>query len=319
VHQAIRKTLRDQPDQFSILNGGMVIVAHGAVVDDKERTMKLVRPSIINGSQTQGELRRFFAQHAGAPEYVPSIRFEVIVTNDDDLIAEISIARNFQNDVLAISIAGRRGQLDELEKAVQSGFPNAKLRKAETDLTADGEFLDTEKIIQVIFALLPESMITKLDAKADPSNKVFTYSQKTRCLKLFQRVVENGPADVYKCCLDLAPVAWALYEKWKSHQGFKGSRLRSIEREDGKIIDVPDGVIFPILAAHSAFIKTDKKGKWYLDKPEALADAELIEAAKQTYMEIADHDPWKMGKSKACFSSLLRITSIYARLSPRSH
>jgi hypothetical protein len=34
----------------------------------------------------------------------------VIVTNDDDLIAEISIARNFQNDVLAISIAGRLTQ-----------------------------------------------------------------------------------------------------------------------------------------------------------------------------------------------------------------
>jgi hypothetical protein len=27
VHQAIRKTLRDTPDQFSVLNGGMVIVA----------------------------------------------------------------------------------------------------------------------------------------------------------------------------------------------------------------------------------------------------------------------------------------------------
>src|SRR5579872_6785300 len=27
VHQAIRKTLKDNPDQFSVLNGGMVIVA----------------------------------------------------------------------------------------------------------------------------------------------------------------------------------------------------------------------------------------------------------------------------------------------------
>jgi hypothetical protein len=116
---------------------------------------------------------------------VPSIKFELIVTNDDDLIAEISIARNFQNDVRAISIAGRRGQLGDLEKAVQKGFPNVRLRKSETDLTA-GEFLDTEKIIQVILALLPESMMEKLDGLADASNKVSTYSQKTRCLKLFR-------------------------------------------------------------------------------------------------------------------------------------
>src|SRR5947209_20253740 len=34
VHRAIRKTLADQPDQFSILNAGMVIVARSAEVDD---------------------------------------------------------------------------------------------------------------------------------------------------------------------------------------------------------------------------------------------------------------------------------------------
>jgi len=43
VHQAIRKTLHDRPDEFSILNGGMVIVARGATVDDKERLMHLDR------------------------------------------------------------------------------------------------------------------------------------------------------------------------------------------------------------------------------------------------------------------------------------
>lgn len=316
VHQAIRKTLRDQPDQFSILNGGMVIVARGATVDDKERIIQLDRPSIINGSQTQGELKKFFEEainlEAGAFE--PSIKFEIIITDDNDLIAEISIARNFQNDVRAISIAGRRGQLDELEAAIQKKYPKAQLRKSETDLTADGEYLDTEKIIQVIFALLPVDMLEKLEAQSDPSNKVFTYSQKTRCLKLFQKLVEDGPMDVYQCCLDLAPLAWQLYEKWKSHQGFRGTRIRSITREDGEIIEVPDGVIFPIIAAHSAFVKKNSKG-WTITKPARFDDNELIEAAKQAYMEIADHNPQSMGKSKACYSTLYRITAIYARLS----
>jgi hypothetical protein len=158
-------------------------------------------------------------------------------------------------------------------------------------------------------------MIKKLAAQSDPSNKVFTYSQKTRCLRLFQRLVENGPQDVYQCCLDLAPVAWILYESWKSHQGFKGTRIRSIERENGEIIEVPDGVIFPILAAHSAFVKKDKTGVWAVLKPKAFADSELIEAAKQAYMEIAGHNPQSMGKSKACYSTLVRITAIYAKLS----
>jgi hypothetical protein len=314
VHQAIRKTLHEHSDEFSILNGGMVIVARGAAVDDKEKIIRMHQPSIINGSQTQGELIRYFREYNGKPDDPPSIKYELIVCNDNDLIAEISIARNFQNDVRAISIAGRRGQLDELEAAVQTAYPRAKLRKSETDLTADGEFLDTEKMIQVVFALLPEAMLAKMGAQDDPSNKVFTYSQKTRCLKLFQTLVEDGPSEVYRCFLDLAPEAWRLYEAWKSHQGFRGSRIRSIEREDGVIIEVPDGVIFPILAAHSPFVKTERS-KWVIKKPSLFTDAEIIEAAKQAYMEIAEHNPQTMGKSKACYSTLVRITAIYARLS----
>ena len=111
----------------------MVIVARGAAVDDKEKIIRLREPSIINGSQTQGELNRYFQEYAGQPNNPPSIKYELIICNDDDLIAEISIARNFQNDVRAISIAGRRGQLNDLEVAVQTVYPEAKLKEyAET-------------------------------------------------------------------------------------------------------------------------------------------------------------------------------------------
>lgn len=314
VHQAIRKTLKDTPDIFSVLNSGMVIVARAASVDDKAKIIHLDRPSIINGSQTQGEIQRYFDSFGGKPDTIPSIKFEIIVTDDDNLIAEISIARNFQNDVRPISIAGRRGQLDELESALQEEFPDARLRKSETDLVVDGEYIDTEKLIQVIFALLPEEMLGKI-GKFESDSKVFAYSQKTRCLKLFQGIVEDGPSEVYQCCLDLAPIAWRIYAKWKSHQGFKGTRIRSIEREDGVIVEVPDGVIFPIIAAHSAFIRyNEPEERWELNSPLKFDETELISAAKRAYMDIASHNPQSMGKNKACYSALLTITSIYAKL-----
>ena len=53
--------------------------------------------------------------------------------------------------------------------------------------------------------------------------------------------------------------------------------------------------------------------RWTLRKPDMFTDLEMIEAAKQAYMEIADHNPQTMGKSKACYSALIRITTIYAR------
>jgi len=317
VHQAIRKTLEDQPDQFSILNGGMVIVARAVEIDDKRKLLVLQRPSIINGSQTQGELSRYFNKYRSSADFFePSIKFELIVTTDDGLIAEISIARNFQNDVRPISIAGRRGQLDELEVAVQKDIPSAKLRKSETDIV--GEYVDTEKLIQVLFALMPGALLKSVCEDDDSSNKVFTYSQKTRCLKLFQRLVnaageDSESADVYQYFLDIAGQAWKLYGRWKSHPGFRGTRLPLFERENSQVAVAADGILFPILSAFSAFVYQSGK-KWEINIPDVFDENELIDAAAQAYMEIANRDPQTMGKSKACYSTLLRLTGLYARL-----
>ncbi|MCI1730511.1 MAG: AIPR family protein [Chiayiivirga sp.] len=309
VHQAIRHTLNNNIDDFSILNGGMVLVARAAEVDDKHKVIQLTKPSIINGSQTQGELKRYF-QKMGDEALDPSIKYELIITDDSELVAEISIARNFQNDVRAISIAGRRGQLDELETAVRRVHKGAQLRKSETDASSD-DYLDTEKLIQVLFALMPDEVFEELGVS---DSKVFTYSQKARCLKTFQRIVDEDELKaVYAYCLNMAGDAWTLYENWKSHQGFKGTRLRSIERDGGEIVDVPDGIIFPILASLSVFVKK-KAGKWSFMPPSKFDESELIDTAATSYKEIADSNPWVMGKSKACYSTLHRVTSIYARL-----
>lgn len=316
VHQAIRKTLEDQPDQFSILNGGMVIVARAVEVDDKRNVLVLHRPSIINGSQTQGELDRYFSKYRSSPDFFePSIKFELIVTTDDGLIAEISIARNFQNDVRPISIAGRRGHLDELELAVQKDIPDAKLRKSETDIS--GKYLDTEKLIQVMFVLMPGSLLTSLNEDGDAS-KVFTYSQKTRCLKLFQRLVDTSGKDsrsseVYQYFLDISGQAWKLYGRWKSHPGFRESGFPLFERENGEGAAVPDGILFPILSAFSAFVERQDQ-KWEINIPDVFDENELIGAAEQVYMEIASRNPQTMGKSRACYSTLLRLTVLCARL-----
>jgi hypothetical protein len=53
---------------------------------------------------------------------------------------------------------------------------------------------------------------------------------------------------------------------------------------------------------------------WRLLPVDRFDEQELIDAAAQIYMEIADHNPQTMGKNKACYSALQRITAIYARL-----
>jgi len=326
VHRAMMETLKNDPTRFSVLNGGVVIVCRDYDTDEKSRVLKLESPSIINGSQTQGVLRGFLRQRGESLSDEIYVTFELIVTHDDDLIADTSIARNFQNDVMTVSIVGRLGQLDELEQALQRAYPGKKLRKSETKvartLSLKEDYVLTEKLIQVLIALTPAELWYKSGEEGRP-NKVYTYSGKEKCLKEFQRVVRMAKnpedpehekyAELYQFYLDVAAEALELYESWKQHEDWRGTRLRAIIRDGRDIVDVPDGIIFPILAALSAFATKTSTG-WTIRPPARLNDADLIAAAKSAYQDLANSNPTTMGKSKACYAQLYQIAEIYKRL-----
>ncbi len=90
----------------------------------------------------QGE---FFAERTDDSAY-PWVNFELVVTTDEELIGDISIARNFQNRVADLSIYGRQGRFDKLEEVLRQHDPNVRLRTRETDFGE--EYLDSEKLIQ---------------------------------------------------------------------------------------------------------------------------------------------------------------------------
>lgn len=328
VHRQMRDTLENRPDQFSVLNGGITIVATDADVDDKKKVVLLNQASIINGSQTRGELRHYAQQcsRSDIDPYPVYVKFEIVVTDDSALKAEVSISRNSQNAVNRLSIVGRRGQLDEFEQAIQSAFPDAQLSKSETQRPSDdNNYLDTEKVLQVCTALIPSSIWPKPKEQDDPK-KVYTYSMKSKCLREFQGY-QSAASDtdaanhdlakeIYQFYLDIAPTALSLYQKWKTHPEFKGTGLRAIERDNGgNVVEVPEGIIFPIISSLSAFVeRTD--GGWTLNQPKVFDDKELIAAAKSQYINTAKSNPWNMGKSQAVYSSLLQITKLVKQLAP---
>lgn len=319
VHLAIRETLNERPSVFAVLNSGIVIVAKSSEIDEKTRELKLVKASIINGSQTQGEIKDYLIRGGDGEE--THIKFELIVTDDDDLVADISIARNFQNDVQLLSIAGRKGELEDLEAALLQSRPDLRLSKSESQRPSDeNNLVSTEKLLQVLAALLPKDLWWKQGDYL----KTYTYSAKATCLKDFRKIYEaakdkTDPShekmlEVYTYYLEMAGTAWSLYEEWKSHQGFRGTGLRSIERNNMEIVEIPDGIIFPILSALSNFVVKPKRSTWKFQKPVELEDDMLIASAKRAYIDIAKSKPEIMGKSRACYFGLDEITSIYKRL-----
>lgn len=337
VHRRIQDTLENYPYNFPVLNGGVVIVARAYQVDEKSKRLILTNPSIINGAQTQGVLQDFYNSLQDSEDESPVVyvTYELIVTEDEDLISETSIARNSQNSVEAISIVGSLGQLEEIEERLRTAFPGMKLRKSETDVS--DEYLQTERLLQVIAALVPDQLYLRKGKEAGSSSKAYTFSQKARCLKEFREIYEVSKKgevppnsklsleeyqELYQFYLDIAPQAYELHTQWKAHQGFKGTRLKgrkgkerdAFKRdENGNILEIPDGVVFPILASFSAFVVKSSDG-WRIEFPNAFQEKILIEAAKRAFMEMASSDPPTMGKSKACYLSLYEITSLYKSL-----
>lgn len=317
VHRAIKETLQNNPSVFHILNGGLTIVATDSVYDEATKELRLNGASIINGAQTQGVIKEYLDDRKATHEQggdgdlppLPFIHFQLIVTRDEGLVAEVSIARNSQNSVKNISIVGSKGMLDELADAMQSSGLG-RIQKSEDQDTKSGSYLPTEKLLQVIMALVPDS----LPIPDRESSKTYCYSQKSACLTNFARAFErkSDPVqrDLYRFFIDIAPTAWKLYNKWRAHSGFKGTGLRTLKRDaSGNILEVPDGIIFPIIAAHSAFISRDARGQWGIQVP-ARADKILIDTAKSDYMEVASSNPQTMGKSKACYTRLKSIAEL---------
>jgi AIPR protein len=326
VNMAVRRTLQENPDLFCLLNSGGVIVARKADVDDNKKVVRLRGPSIINGAQTQGVIKEVLAASSDEAE-IPSINIEIIVTDDEELIADISIARNFQNRVADLSIYGRQNLFDELEKSLRRHDKTIDLRKSETDF--DKDLLDTEKIIQCVTAIAPPtvSMPSASDARRQKSPetqfRVYAYRHRARCLKDFALVMES-PADwpdANSYILDVAWDVWQLYQRLRSEQAFSGLHKVKGESVSGKKVvandGVPDGVVFPMLSALSRFIRRSSKG-WKLDIPSNFPWQTLYRQAMVQLKTTASHNPQTMGKDADCYVALHGAIDMYFAVSEMS-
>ncbi len=137
-----------------------------------------------------------------------SVNFELIVTDEDELIADISIARNWQNRVNDLSIYGRQGLFDDLEESMKKHDPGVKLRRSETDF--GDHYVDTEKLIQVLTVVLPKDVpvpsAEKSQKTPETTYRVYAYRHRSRCLKDFAAVMEDPKTwkEAHDLFLDLA-------------------------------------------------------------------------------------------------------------------
>lgn len=315
VHDAIRNTIQTEPQRFITRNSGFCISALDIAVDDSRKTLVLKEPSILNGAQSQGEIRRWILETFGTenPEGVEEppffVRAEIIVDPDPSEVVETAIARNTATPVKSISQAGARGHLDELEDGIRKVRPDTKIRKKETD----EDVYDTRKILQYTRLLMPVS-VSKNDTAAE---KLRAYKNPEQCLTDFSDWYENREHDgdaraKYEFTVQMAPYAITEYEYWEKHEGWNGHKIweetkkggRACRRDKaGKIVWVSPGLVFPLMGAMSEFVDRNGDNKWAIKKPQIFKPTEMV-ARTVAQFRALDSDPMQMGRSAGAYDAL---------------
>jgi hypothetical protein len=315
VHDAIRETIDTDPERFIVRNSGFVISTASIEVDDAGKTVILEESSIINGAQSQGEIRAFFAEldEEGEqdPEDIPfHVRATVIVDPDPHEVIETAIARNIVTPVRSLSEAGARSQLDELERSIADVIPGTKIRKNEAQ--SGDEFIDTRLVLQLARLLMP----TAVSGNSSAAEKLRAYKNPEQCLTDFcqwERSRGNDPASKakYEFTVQIAPHALQEYQRWQSHNAWNGHQIwsetkkgRAVKRDrrTNRINWVSPALLFPLMGAMSEFA-VRKSGEWKLEKPTRFKEEEMI---RRTVNQFRAHgsNPLLMGRSEASYDAL---------------
>jgi len=315
VHDAIRNTIQTEPQRFITRNSGFVIGALDITVDDAKKFVVLKEPSILNGAQSQGEIRRWVSETFGAeiPDGVEEppffVRAEIIVDPDPAEVVETAIARNTATPVKSISQAGTRGHLDELEDSIRKVRPDMRIRKKETD----EDVYDTRKILQYTRLLMPVG-VSKNESAAE---KLRAYKNPEQCLTDFSEWYEGKDHDEeagskYDFTVQMAPYAISEYEYWERHEGWNGHKIweetkkggRACRRDkSGKIVWVSPGLVFPLVGAMSEFVELCANGSWAIKKPGIFKPTEMVARAVAQFRAL-DSDPMQMGRSAGAYDAL---------------
>jgi hypothetical protein len=318
VHDAIRRTIDTLPGRFITRNSGFVITASEVEVDDNKKIITLVEPSVINGAQSQGEIRKWvrdtYGDEVDQDEDPPfHIRAEIIVDPDGQQVVETAIARNTATPVKSISQAGSRGHLEDLEISVRKKWPKLQIRKSESDEVGEDVY-DTRKLLQFCRLLMP----TSVSGNDTAAEKLRAYKNPEQCLTDFSNWYETKGADPdakrkYDFTVSIAPIAIQEYEHWEAHDGWNGHRVwtetkkggRACRRDEAsnRIIWVSPGLVFPILGAISEFAAETQPGKWVISKPRMFSDSEMIARAVAQFRTV-DSDPMLMGRSAGVYDAL---------------
>lgn len=315
VHIQIAQTLVDESDRFIQKNSGFTLVTDQ--IEVKEKEIRLNNPSIVNGGQTQGELRRFLDLYELAEsdsEADFDTRIEILVEPDEDMQTEIAISRNTTTKVQSVSQAGARKHLDDLFNSMISHNSDYRINRSETDQ----EPIDTLLLLQITRLFMPDNVRSPSDPDRISESEILkSYKNKGKCLEEFSESYSKKDVQ-YDFIVNFAPKAWDAYLFWRSHKNWVGTNLQAKygkkdERKktigtrkggNGPWTDIVPGVLFPVLYGLHNFVEEISPKVWDIVIPDIFDVDRYLKTAKEIITRDCNYDPYVMGRSIGAYMTL---------------
>lgn len=320
THKAIADTIRNHPDRFGQRNGGLTVSCSAVQINQDRGSILFTDVSLINGAQSQGELKLFFDELEDAIEEQGfqqiEVKIEVLVIQDSEEETEVAISRNTTDPVKTISQAGARNQLNDLAQSMIDHNPNWKIETSESDKNIGSTTIDTIKLLQVTRLMTPDSILSP-NKEITASEVLKSYKSAASCLANFCSWQENKDTDPeakakYECTISLAPKAWEEYEYWNStlkwdriQETYKSSKKRVCKKNSsGVVLQMSHGVLFPVLSAIKNFVVEESPGNWQIRKHSSFDASRMTKTAVRLLHNDYAYDPMIMGRAIGSYSAL---------------
>ena len=320
VHKAIYNSFDDEPKRFIQRNSGFTIVCDELKQTNKEEyginTITLTNPSLINGGQTQGEIKRWFEENGEDIEYNTNtnIKIDVIVEKNQHEVHEICVARNNSTNVSDLSILGNKGRFNAINENMISVFgkDQGTLQMSETD-----EGVPTQTLLQILRAMTPKTLKESLLKE----NPITAYSGKGKCLtdyeNEFAREEETRKeSPSYRSPLlefyrSFAPIAWKTYLDWVSKKEWlvfwkKSDNFKKLGKYNNQNDEftLTWAIICPLLYGFQHFVH-EKADGWVLEIPKEFDEKEYMKFIVEGFKS-ANFVPQEYAKDKSTYLLILQ-------------
>lgn len=333
VPKAIRDGFNEKPDLFLLMNRGIVLSVEKVIFDQTKSDLRIFMSNPnVHGLLDGGHTYNIILEQR-KPEIDQFVKLEILEGLSEDQITDVVDARNTSNQVRDESLMNLQGDFEQLKTFLKSApyFDDIAFKEYETYKDTDNpKPIDIREIVAILTAFDRDSF----NESVHPIN---AYRSKGACLTHFKEN-KNSIKKLYPLAQEILELYDLVQEKlpglYNKARGRSGDvsvgrfgKLTGVTYRDGKPFNplrflkrkskygVPDGFVFPILAAFRAVLEETNGGYVWVKGlvPKELLDGELGTELAETIGSFASEhqNPSKTGKSLNVWKSCYQAARVY--------